>query len=153
MAAPSGCSLLFSAVPTMASSRERGILFPSTTILTWITLGAPYVIVPVLSNTTDWTWPPVKQGNKVIDLESFSNTKNCTVQLAAGIQRTCTLWAISSGSPPLIRMPFWAPTPVPTMTAVGVAKPREQGQAMHKTVMEAWKAKRMTASALEMLLS
>lgn len=37
----------------MASSRERGILFPSTTILTWITLGAPYVMVPVLSNTTD----------------------------------------------------------------------------------------------------
>lgn len=53
IAAPSGCSLLFSAVPTMASSRDRGILFPSTTILTWITLGAPYVMVPVLSNTTD----------------------------------------------------------------------------------------------------
>lgn len=65
----------------------------------------------------------------------------------------CTLCAISSGSPPFIRMPFWAPTPVPTMTAVGVAKPREQGQAMHNTVMEAWKAKRITASALEMLLS
>jgi len=64
-----------------------------------------------------------------------------------------TLCAISSGSPPFIKMPFWAPTPVPTITAVGVAKPREQGQAMHNTVMEAWKAKRITASALEMLLS
>lgn len=65
----------------------------------------------------------------------------------------CTLCAISRGSPPFIRMPFCAPTPVPTMTAVGVAKPREHGQAMHNTVMEAWKAKRTTASALEMLLS
>lgn len=58
--------------------------------------------------------------------------------------------AISSGSPPLIRIPFWAPTPVPTMTAVGVASPREQGQAMDRTVMAAWKAKRTTTSALEM---
>lgn len=63
-----------------------------------------------------------------------------------------TLCAISRGSPPLMRMPFWAPTPVPTMTAVGVARPREQGQAMHSTVMEAWKAKRMITSAAEMLL-
>lgn len=53
IAAPRGCSLLFSAVPTMARSRERGILLPSTTILTWTTSGEPYVIVPVLSNTTD----------------------------------------------------------------------------------------------------
>lgn len=52
----------------------------------------------------------------------------------------------------MMRMPFWAPTPVPTMTAVGVARPREQGQAMHSTVMEAWKAKRMITSAAEMLL-
>ncbi len=64
-----------------------------------------------------------------------------------------TLCAISNGSPPLMRIPFWAPTPVPTITAVGVARPREQGQAMQRTVMEAWKAKRMTASASEMLLS
>lgn len=63
-----------------------------------------------------------------------------------------TLWAISSGSPPLIRMPFWAPTPVPTITAVGVANPREQGHAIHRTVIEAWKAKRIITSAAEMLL-
>lgn len=60
------------------------------------------------------------------------------------------MWAISSGSPPLIRIPFWAPTPVPTMTAVGVASPSEQGQAMDRTVMEAWKAKRTITSVLEM---
>jgi hypothetical protein len=42
---------------------------------------------------------------------------------------------------------------VPTITAVGVARPREQGQAIHSTVMEAWKANLITASAFEMLLS
>jgi len=33
-------------------------------------------------------------------------------------------------SAPLIRIPYEAATPVPTMTAVGVANPRAQGQAM-----------------------
>lgn len=47
-----------------------------------------------------------------------------------------TLCAISRGFPPLMRIPFWAATPVPTITAVGVARPKEQGHAMHRTVME-----------------
>jgi len=34
----------------------------------------------------------------------------------------------------LIRIPFVAPTPVPTITAVGVASPNEQGQAIERTV-------------------
>jgi hypothetical protein len=38
------------------------------------------------------------------------------------------------------------------MTAVGVASPREQGQAMHSTVMDVWKAKRMITSVCEMCL-
>ncbi len=33
-----------------------------------------------------------------------------------------------------MRMPLTAPTPVPTMTAVGVASPRAHGQAMDSTV-------------------
>ena len=33
-------------------------------------------------------------------------------------------------SPPLIRIPKEAATPVPTMTAVGVASPKAQGHAM-----------------------
>ena len=32
-----------------------------------------------------------------------------------------------------MRMPHWAPRPVPTMMAVGVASPRAQGQAMINT--------------------
>ena len=38
-----------------------------------------------------------------------------------------------SASPFLMRMPRRAPTPVPTMMAVGVAKPSEQGQAISRT--------------------
>lgn len=52
----------------------------------------------------------------------------------------------------MIRTPFWAATPVPTITAVGVASPKEQGQAMQSTVMDVWKAKRMITSVCEMCL-
>lgn len=42
----------------------------------------------------------------------------------------------------LMRMPCEAATPVPTMTAVGVARPRAQGQAMTSTAMPNSRAKR-----------
>ena len=41
-----------------------------------------------------------------------------------------TLLIFSSTSPPLIKTPKDAAIPVPTMTAVGVAKPSAQGQAI-----------------------
>jgi len=41
-----------------------------------------------------------------------------------------TLCALSNACPPLMSTPWDAPTPVPTITAVGVAKPKAQGQAM-----------------------
>lgn len=40
----------------------------------------------------------------------------------------------------MIRMPLLAPTPVPTITAVGVAKPRLHGHAIANTVIAASKA-------------
>ena len=43
-------------------------------------------------------------------------------------------------SGPLIRMPSCAPRPVPTISAVGVARPRAQGQAMIRTATAAVKA-------------
>ena len=43
------------------------------------------------------------------------------------------LCARSSASLFLNRMPFSAPLPVPTMMAVGVARPSAQGQAMTST--------------------
>ena len=43
----------------------------------------------------------------------------------------------SSTSGPLMRMPSWAPRPVPTSSAVGVARPSAQGQAMISTATAA----------------
>ena len=40
-----------------------------------------------------------------------------------------------SPAPPLMRTPSRAPTPQPTITAVGVAKPNAQGQATTTTLM------------------
>lgn len=42
-----------------------------------------------------------------------------------------------SPSGPLMSSPSWAPRPVPTISAVGVARPRAQGQAMITTAMAA----------------
>mmetsp|Transcript_7954 Transcript_7954/g.17252 ORF Transcript_7954/g.17252 Transcript_7954/m.17252 type:complete len:82 (+) Transcript_7954:2460-2705(+) len=41
----------------------------------------------------------------------------------------------SKGSPPRIKIPRRAPRPVPTITAVGVAKPKAHGHAMTKADM------------------
>ena len=46
----------------------------------------------------------------------------------------------SSASGPLIRMPSWAPRPVPTIKAIGVASPSAHGQAMISTATAAVKA-------------
>ena len=46
----------------------------------------------------------------------------------------------SSTSGPLMRMPSWAPRPVPTRSAVGVASPSAHGQAMISTATAAVKA-------------
>jgi hypothetical protein len=46
----------------------------------------------------------------------------------------------SSTSPPLIKIPYLAAIPVPTITAVGVASPRAQGHAITKVEMPNWKA-------------
>ena len=45
------------------------------------------------------------------------------------------LWAVSRASADLIRIPLLAPLPVPTIIAVGVARPSAQGQEMTRTEM------------------
>ena len=55
-------------------------------------------------------------------------------------------WAFSRLSPPLMRIPFSAPIPVPTMTAVGVASPMAQGQAMMRTETKLSRARVKTGS-------
>src|SRR3990167_3229380 len=51
------------------------------------------------------------------------------------------LQALSRGSPPFTKIPCSAPTPVPTIIAVGVARPKAQGQAITITAVKAIKAK------------
>ena len=53
-----------------------------------------------------------------------------------------TRWVDSSTSGPRMRIPSWAPRPVPTSRAVGVASPSAQGQAMISTATAAVKASR-----------
>ena len=55
----------------------------------------------------------------------------------------------SSTSGPLMRMPSWAPRPVPTMIAVGVARPRAHGQAMISTATAAVNARRRRLAGAE----
>ncbi len=58
------------------------------------------------------------------------------------------IWcAICSDSALFINMPFSAPMPVPTITAVGVASPKAHGQAMIKTAINTVKAKTNPAPA------
>ena len=45
------------------------------------------------------------------------------------------LWVVSRASPPFISIPFSAPFPVPTIIAVGVARPSAHGQAITKTAI------------------
>lgn len=72
---------------------------------------------------------------------------------ATKVQNELLTWcAISRGFPPLMRIPFCAATPVPTITAVGVARPKEQGHAMLSTVIEVWNANLSIISAFEMFL-
>ena len=51
-----------------------------------------------------------------------------------------TLCVVSKGSPPFINIPLLAPIPVPTITAVGVARPKAQGQAISRTASACVKA-------------
>jgi hypothetical protein len=50
-----GCSLFTSAVPTIARSFAKEHNFSFTKMLIRDTIGTPCVIVPVLSNTIDFT--------------------------------------------------------------------------------------------------
>ena len=105
-----------------------------------MTTGLPWVNVPVLSNTTVFTCESIKLGMLWCALNRVQFQHAWTISLLKGWSkctiRLCrTLCVVSSGSPPLMRMPFCAPTPVPTITAVGVARPRAQGHAISSTAI------------------
>ena len=71
----------------------------------------------------------VTEGEPAVSVPVLSNT---TVVILLILSRT---------SPPLISMPKEAAIPVPTITAVGVASPRAQGQAITSVEIPKLKAK------------
>ena len=56
-----------------------------------------------------------------------------------------TVWAVSRLSADLIRIPYSAPLPVPTIIATGVASPSAQGQEITSTAMPIERAKENSA--------
>ena len=76
----------------------------------------------------------------------WSKTKGPWIVVWLTLQTLCV---VSSGSPPLMRTPLCAPTPVPTITAVGVARPRAQGHAITRTEMACRKTSLMSYVQLE----
>ncbi len=73
-------------------------------------------------------WTPVSVITPVVTVPVLSRTMVSTLRVD------------SRTSGPFRRMPSWAPRPVPTISAVGVARPRAHGQAMISTATAAVKA-------------
>ena len=66
----------------------------------------------------------------------LSTTMGCPAVIVPVLSRIIVsiFWAISKLWASLIKIPFSAPFPMPTIMAVGVAKPNAQGQAIINTV-------------------
>ena len=93
----SGCSLFASSANARLNNSLSEI--PSAGTIS-VTFGVPFVMVPVLSSATIWTFP-----------------------------------VSSSETAVLNKIPFFAPSPFPTMIATGVASPSAHGQLMTRTEM------------------
>ena len=102
----------------------------------------PFVIKIFVLSTFEWSF---YTGFTVSGLKCFCH--GICYLILIQLKEVHTLWVVSSGSPPLMRIPLVAPTPVPTITAVGVARPKAQGQAILRTVIAYWKAFWNTISA------
>ena len=93
----SGCSLFASSANARLNNSLSEI--PSAGTIS-VTFGVPFVMVPVLSSATIWTFP-----------------------------------VSSSDTAVLNNMPFFAPSPFPTIIATGVASPSAHGQLITNTEM------------------
>ncbi len=78
-------------------------------------------------------WMPSTARRPVVTVPVLSSRIVSTVRVSS---RTCG---------PLMRMPSWAPRPVPVSSPTGVASPRAQGQAMTSTATAAVKAARTSS--------
>ena len=92
------------------------------------------VFIPLCSESGPNAWKqiPVQNGTKV----HFHR-----LPVLAANTTALTAWARSRASASLIKMPWRAATPVPAMIAVGVARPKAQGQAITRTATAAKIAK------------
>ncbi len=91
-----------------------------------------------------------------IERSLSSATPNGTISVTSGFPRVSvpvlskttvvSFSDISSASPFLMRSPSSAPRPIPTVTAVGVARPSAQGQATTRTEISTVREKRREAS-------
>ena len=86
----------------------------------------PLCTLATAASTAASSWPgttskAVSRGRPTVRVPVLSNAT------------TSTLWASSSACASLIKMPFFAATPVPVMMAAGVASPSAQGQAITST--------------------
>ncbi|GER38346.1 2-dehydro-3-deoxyphosphooctonate aldolase [Striga asiatica] len=118
---------LTSAAIVMSQKSSIGTSEKSTELTT---AGFPDVSVPVLSKTTVLTCMRPKHKFIITSPKQPKNKRN----------RELTLCAFSRAVPPLISTPREAPFPVATITAVGVANPRAQGQATTNTEIPNCKA-------------
>uniref|UniRef100_A0A1A9VUG8 Uncharacterized protein n=1 Tax=Glossina austeni TaxID=7395 RepID=A0A1A9VUG8_GLOAU len=86
--------------------------------------------------------PEAKGIPKSISLEkrTIAEAIGCSLLASAAPMIAITLWAFSKAVAPLTRTPLMAPVPVATITAVGVANPKAQGQAIAKTLKAHLKA-------------
>ena len=103
IACANGCSLFFSRMYAYVRSSDSLKAEPGKIS---VTVGLPFVIVPVLSSTTTSIFPVSSRETAVLN-----------------------------------KIPFFAPTPFPTIIATGVARPRAQGQLITRTEIPRARAK------------
>ena len=92
-------------------------------------------------------WSSILRPNTIKSSVTTSVTSGCPVVKVPVLSKiTADSWSIFSRlAPPLIKIPLSAPMPVPTMIAVGVAKPNAQGQATTKTAIAKRKLNRISS--------
>mmetsp|Transcript_98932 Transcript_98932/g.236051 ORF Transcript_98932/g.236051 Transcript_98932/m.236051 type:complete len:468 (-) Transcript_98932:1421-2824(-) len=119
MAWPSGCSEPFSALPANQSAGSM-----------WLQTVSESKVRP-----KDCRWRCTSGSSVAAD--SISVTLGLPSVMVPVLSKTTasTKWAASRAWPPLMSTPLLAPTPVPTITAVGAARPRAQGHATTSTEM------------------
>ncbi|KAH0455665.1 hypothetical protein IEQ34_015697 [Dendrobium chrysotoxum] len=135
------------AIPTSAAARAGESLMPSPTMATtlpsfWKERTASAFPAGITSALTSSMPTCITQRQKFTSADATRVRKSprsipVKVLAVVTVAFPClTFCALSKASPPFMRTPLAAPTPVATMTAVGVASPSAHGHAITTTAME-----------------